>query len=94
MEIVWDDIKRERNLRDHRLDFADAREGFVFAEAVVVGTYPGKDGRPRFKAPFDGRLIAIIFSPLGTEAISLISMRRAGRKERRLYEQTEKTRNP
>jgi uncharacterized DUF497 family protein len=38
MEIVWDDVKRERNLRDHRLDFADARARFVFAEAVVVGT--------------------------------------------------------
>jgi uncharacterized protein len=90
MEVVWDEVKRDRNLRDHKLDFADARERFVFAEAVVVGTYPGKDGRPRFKAigPFGGHLIAIIFSPLGTEAISLVSMRRAGRNERRLYEQS------
>jgi len=91
MEVVWDEPKRERNLVDHRLDFADIRQGFEFKRAVVRPTYPGKDGRPRFKAIglLGDRLIAVVFSPLGTEGISLISMRRAGRSERRLYDQVQ-----
>ena len=86
-EVVWDERKRQINLREHRLDFADIRDGFDFSRAVVRPTYPGRDGRPRFKAigPLGNSLVALVFSPLGTDGISLISMRRAGRAERRLY---------
>ena len=87
MEVVWDERKRQINLAEHELDFADIRYEFEFNRAVVRPTYPGKDGRPRFKAIglLGDRLIAVVFSPLGTEGISLVSMRRAGRSERRLY---------
>jgi uncharacterized DUF497 family protein len=88
MEITWDERKRATNLRTHSLDFADVSHRFEFSDAVVEPAHPS-GGRPRFKmvGRLDGDLVAFIFSPLGTEAISLISLRRASRKERSRYDQ-------
>lgn len=81
MKIVWDEIKRRANLDKHGLDFADLDEAF-FAAALVV---PAKDGRQMAIGMFRGEVvIATVFAPLGTEAISIVSMRRADRAERRL----------
>lgn len=90
MPVVGDDRKRETNLRRHSLDFRDARERFVFETAMMVPSHAGRGERARFVAvgPRDGRLAAAVISPLGTEAISLINLRPASRKGRRLYGQT------
>ncbi|WP_430911940.1 BrnT family toxin [Methylobacterium sp. sgz302541] len=89
MLVVWDEPKRISNLRTHGLDFADARERFSFEEAIVFPSYAGRGGRERYVAvgPLDDRLVAFVFAILGTEAVSLISLRPASRRERRLYEQ-------
>ncbi len=50
MRIVWDEVKRQRNLQEHSLDFADVETEFDFNTAIVSPTYPGRDGRARFKA--------------------------------------------
>jgi uncharacterized DUF497 family protein len=88
VEVVWDEPKRQANLDTHGLDFAAARDRFPFEEAAIVPTYAGPDGRARFVAigPLEGRLVTIVFSQLGTEAVSLISMRPASRKERHAYD--------
>ena len=80
MRIVWDEPKRLTNLHKRRLDFASLPLEF-FADAMVVPTRLG-----RFKAVwwFDGEPTTVIFKPLGTEALSVISMRYASRKERKL----------
>jgi uncharacterized DUF497 family protein len=80
MRIVWDEPKRLANLQKRRLDFASLSLEF-FADAIAVPTRLG-----RFKAVwwFDGEPTTMIFKPLGTEALSVISMRRASCKERRL----------
>ena len=87
MKIVWDEPKRRTNLATHGFDLADA-ESFDWDTALIVPGHAGETGRPRFRAI--GRLghdlVAIVFSPLGTEAISVISLRRASRSERKLYE--------
>lgn len=87
MLIVWDEPKRLENLRVHRLDFAHARDRFEFADALIRPSYAGARGEPRFAATglLDGDLVTLVFSLLGSEALSLISLRRASRKERRLY---------
>lgn len=91
--MVWDERKRAINLRPepegHGLDFVDARDRFEWDSAIVVPTYPGPDGRTRFIAVgwLDGHLRALVFSPLGTEAVTAISLRPASRKERSLYDQ-------
>jgi uncharacterized protein len=80
--ILWDEHKRFANIAKHGLDFADLEVEF-FASALVVPS-PIED---RFVAigQFKGEaIIVVVFRPLGSEAVSVISMRRASRKERRL----------
>ena len=87
MKIVWDEPKRQANLATHGFDLADA-EALDWDSASVVPGHPGKDGCPRFRAVglLGDELLTAVFSPLGTEAIAVISLRRASRAERNLYE--------
>ncbi|MCR9239678.1 MAG: BrnT family toxin [Alphaproteobacteria bacterium] len=79
--ITYDEHKRLTNLAKHGLDFADLGYEF-FAGAVVIGA---RDGRFVAIGEFEGRIIiAVVFKPLGSEALSVISMRPASRKEREL----------
>lgn len=82
MKIVWDEIKRQANLDKHGLDFADLTEDF-FAEATIV---PVKDRRSKAIGRLADGTVAAIFVTLGTEAISVISMRPANRAERKLIQ--------
>ncbi|MCJ2055077.1 BrnT family toxin [Methylobacterium sp. J-048] len=88
MRVVWDEPKRVSNLAKHGLDFADARDRLRFEDSVVVPSHPGPDGRRRFVAIglLDGRLVTAVLAPLGSEALALVSLRPASRKERRIYE--------
>ena len=78
--IVWDEPKRQTNLANHGLDFADLEEWF-FLEAVTV---PAKEGRHMAIGRLGDGTIAVVFALLGTEGVSVISMRPASRKERSL----------
>jgi uncharacterized DUF497 family protein len=81
MQIAWDEPKRLANLDKHGMDFVDLTIHF-FESAVV---YPGKAGRFVAVSRLENKFaVAVIFRPLGSEAISVISMRLAGRKERNL----------
>lgn len=83
MVIVWDEPKRLKNLAKHGLDFADFDEGFDLPTALVL---PAKNGRFKLLGWFQGELLtAVIVAPLGREAISLISMRHASKKEHQIY---------
>lgn len=89
MRFLWDALKRASNLEKHGLDFAAFEIGFDRYTAIAVPARSSSSGRRGFKliGIFEGRLIvAVIITPLGSEAISLISLRRASRAERRLYE--------
>ena len=87
MMITWDEPKRATNLRTHGLDFADIESGFEWDTAVVAPSHPGRDGRTRFLmlGYLHGKLRALVFSPLGNEAIAVISLRPVSRKERKSY---------
>ena len=81
MKIVWDEPKRESNLTKHGLDFAALTVEFFEASTV----YPAKSDRFVAIGELNGQVIvAVVFRPLGSEAISIISMRPASRKERGL----------
>ena len=86
MIIVWDEPKRLRNIERHGLDFRDA-ERIVWAEAMIERSYPGPYGRPRYRAVgvLDDDLVTVVFALLGSEGLSLISLRPASRKERKQY---------
>jgi len=81
MIITWDEPKRLSNLAKHGLDFADLDEEFFLVASIVQA----RERRLMAVGELHGELIiAVVFAPLGAEAISIISMRRAGRKERSL----------
>jgi uncharacterized DUF497 family protein len=79
--IIWDEPKRLANLEKHGLDFSDA-EAFDWSAAIVRSA---RNGRFQALGAIGNTLVLMIFKPLGTEAISLISLRRASAKERRAY---------
>jgi hypothetical protein len=82
LRLVWDPPKRLANLDKHKLDFEDLAIGF-FAQAVYR---PAKRGRLQAIGYLNGRPVAVIFAMLGTEAISIISLRPAKPPERKLLD--------
>ncbi|WP_438751907.1 BrnT family toxin [Pararhizobium sp. O133] len=81
MKIVYDENKRILNLRKHGLDFAALRPEFFAAGIVVLA----KLNRLKAIGPFDGETVSVVFFQLGSEGLSVISMRPASRTERKLY---------
>lgn len=79
MEIVWDEPKRRANIAKHGLDFAEVDVAF-FLGAIVR---EAREGRYRAFGMLGGVAAVLIFPPLGREAVSLISLRRAGSQDRR-----------
>lgn len=82
MKIVWDEIKRQANIEKHGLDFAQLNEDF-FLNAIIR---PAKRGRYSAMGRLEDGTITVIFLRLGSEGLSLISMRPASRKERKELE--------
>ena len=83
--IVWDEVKRRANLLKHGFDFARFASGFDIDRAVRFPARPSRTGRERFALIgwLDGEVVVVtILSPLGSEAVSILSMRRAGVAER------------
>ena len=90
MNYSWDETKRQANKQIHGLDFAGIVR-FQWKTAVLRPTYSGRFGSRRFMAigRLDDDLVAGVFASLGREAISIVSLRRANRQERREYEQSQ-----
>ena len=81
MKIVFDENKRQQNLIKHGLDFADLDISF-FLSAVVS---PARSGRFIAIGSWRGMMVlSVVHRPLGTEALSVISMRPASKSERKL----------
>jgi len=81
MQITFDQRKNEINKAKHGFDFAALTVEF-FAAATVQ---PAKQDRFLAIGNLNGAVVvAVVFRPLGTEALSVISMRRASEKERKL----------
>lgn len=81
MNITYDQHKRIKNIEKHGLDFADLTVDFFIASTVVIAN----EGRFLAIGEFQGRIIAaVVFRPLGSEALSVISMRPASQKERKI----------
>lgn len=81
MKIVWDEVKRQSNLAKHGLDFASLAVEFFEAAHVEAA----RNNRFLAIGELDGvAVVAVVFRPLGVEALSVISMRRASEKERSL----------
>jgi uncharacterized protein len=83
MQLSFDEQKRQINLAKHGFDFADLDDEY-FASSIVV---PAKLGRFMAIGTLTTNVIATVFVKLGTQGLSIVSMRLASRKERKVYEQ-------
>ena len=86
MRFEWDAAKNRSNFTKHGLDFADAE--LVFAGPCVTFIDDRFDyGEERFitLGLLAGRLIVIAHAPRG-EATRIISMRKANRREQKIYQ--------
>ena len=79
VRFLWDPAKYQRNLERHGLDFGIITIVFL-ADAIIRPA----NGRLQAIGVIDGRAVSLIFSPLGSEAVSLISLRLASARERAL----------
>lgn len=80
-KVVFDEPKRLANIDKHGLDFLDVAPSF-FLDAVFRPSHSGRTlaiGRMK-----DGRVVTVVYRPLGSQAVSIVSMRRASPAERRL----------
>jgi uncharacterized DUF497 family protein len=86
--IVWDEAKRLSNLVKHGLDFASIEWSFDFERAIVLPAKPSKSGRLwlRIIGEMNSGLVALVASPLGAEALAIISLRPASKQERKFHE--------
>jgi uncharacterized DUF497 family protein len=80
MKIIWDEPKRIANVEKHGLDFTDLSLEFFLASLVV----PAKNGRSKAVGRLQDGTVVVIFVTLGSEALSVISMRPARKDERSL----------
>ena len=83
MKIVWDEPKRLANIAKHDgLDFADLDELF-FEQSMIV---PARGNRLIAIGRLKDGVVVAVFVILGSEGVSVISMRPASAKERKLLD--------
>ena len=88
--IVWDERKRAVNLAKHGLDLVDAR--LVYESVLKLTFVSARKGEVRKVdlAMVENVLLAFVYVERRS-AVRAISLRRASRAERRMYEKTIKT---
>ncbi len=90
MKITFDPSKNERNLRERGISFELAAD-FDFETATYVEDTRKDYGETRIRALgfIEDRLHALVFTTRGT-ALRVISLRKANRKEVKMYEKAAK----
>jgi hypothetical protein len=85
MEFEWDEAKRLDNLKNHGLDFEDAKVVFN-DEAYVIEDARRDYGEKRFIlfGPLFGRIVVVVFT-VRNDSIRIISMRKANQREQSYY---------
>lgn len=83
--IIVPEPKRVANLEKHGIDLARFEAEFSWDRYLAVSTRPSRTGRARdrYLGTMGGRVVVAIVSPLGSEALAIISIRPAGTRERR-----------
>ncbi|MEW5744536.1 MAG: BrnT family toxin [Nitrospirota bacterium] len=88
MRYEWDEEKRQRNLKKHKVDFTAAAE-FDGEAALVIPDTRREYEEERLVAigPVNSRLHVMALTVRG-EAVRVISLRKANGRERNCYEET------
>lgn len=84
MRYDWDETKREANIAKHGVDFT-AAEDFEWDVALVIASHSATEPRLVAIAPIRRRLHVLVYS-IETRIVRIISLRKANRREAKLYE--------
>ncbi len=86
MRYEWDEAKRNLNLRQHGIDFADLDQ-FFDSDLIILEDDRYDYNETRFLAfgLLLGRLIAVAYTEHGEDVIRLISARKASKYETEQY---------
>ena len=87
MRFTWNDKKRQTNLRDHRVDFADA-VGVFFDDCALATEDVDAEREQRLVTmgrDFLDRVLIVVYTERGGDEIRLISARKASPGERKAY---------
>ncbi|MCJ2133357.1 BrnT family toxin [Methylobacterium sp. J-026] len=90
MRFTYDQPKRQANIAKHGFDLAEFEHAFSFDRFLKIPTKQSRTGRERFKligAWHGVTVVVAIVSPLGSEAIDVVSVRPANTKERARYDE-------
>ncbi len=87
MSFEWDEVKAEKNLRDHGVDFADAATIFEDDLALTISDdAPGEERFVTLGLDALGRHLVVVYT-WREDRIRIISARKASKTERRRYEE-------
>ena len=88
MEFEWDERKNRRNKNKHGIDFETAMKLWNDKNRIEIQTPFPIENRSVLIEKIDKKLWSAIFT-IRSNAIRIISVRRARKKEAKLYEQKE-----
>jgi uncharacterized protein len=88
MRYEWDEAKNRINITKHGLDFADAAQ-VLTGRCVTFADTRFDYGEERFISlgTLAGRVVVIVHAPDGPEVTRIISMRKANRREQKIYQE-------
>ena len=89
MKFEWDEARNRANIRKHALDFADAEEMFRGLRVVNPDTQE-EYGERRWTGvgSICARIVYLVFTEPGPDTVRIISLRKAGSRERKRYQKT------
>jgi uncharacterized DUF497 family protein len=87
MVILVPEPKRLANFARHKIDLSDFEHGFSWDRYLAGPAKPSRTGRARerYIGVMAGTVVVAIISPLGTEALTVISIRPANPNERKAH---------
>jgi uncharacterized DUF497 family protein len=88
MKFEWDEIKNRSNKEKHGIDFEAAEQLWIDKDRIEIQTGFPTENRSILIARIENKLWTAIFTERG-DAIRIISVRRARKKEEKLYERKE-----
>jgi uncharacterized DUF497 family protein len=87
MIYEWDEAKNRSNFAKHGLDFADAEEVLTGSCVTFVDSrFDYGEKRLIALGLLAGRVVVIAHAPRGDHITRIISMRKANRREKKIYQ--------
>ena len=88
MRYEWDEEKAAGNILKHGLHFADAEKVFAApCVSFVDDRFDYGEERMITLGMLAGRVVVIAHAPRGDDAARIISMRKANRREQKIYQE-------